>query len=402
MTRITHTFTPLPLLALMALGTACDGVAREPVTHHDSAGVSIMMSHSPEWSQSERWQVAADPALSLGGITGQRAYSFTNVGDAQILADGRILVTHCSSPPEVRLYRGDGAFIRAFGGDGSDPGRCRFVLRSWLVGSDTLIVHDPTLGRITRYDIHGAVLDARPLPTGDEAPVWLHRLADGRLVGRPNNPQPTTEGRSRATFTYSLLHPGTLQIEPLVDAAGAEFVVTGDGAQRRVDQVLFAAFTAAASRGASIYLSDTRDFWIDEVDTDGRLIRRFGRDWASERIDRRFVREYTDQRLAAAGPAVRTMRQELGRAVFADHLPAHEQTMLVDGSDHLWVLHLPDRRRDERVWSVFAPDGRWLGELTTPRRLRVTGIGEDRLIGVWQEGDGQMVRVYELLKPELQ
>lgn len=391
----------LTIMVLTGALAACAGPDAEAVVSHDSAGVSIMLSNVPAWAPGQEWRLTDTPVFTLGGIPGQRPYHFTSVRDARILETGRILVTHCSNPPEVRLYRANGSFLQSFGGEGTIDGRCRFILRSWMAG-DTLLVYDPTLGRLNRFDGRGNLLNVDPVPSGAEAIVWLDRLADGRLLGRPNSPQPTAEGRSRARFMYSVLDPATMAVEPFTEALGAEFVVTRTAAgEPVVEQVLFAPFTTAVARGTSVYLSDTRDFWIEERGADGSLLRRFGRSWKAAPIGRQFIREYRDQRVAAAGAAARIVRQEMGRAVFAERWPAHEPTMLVDANDHLWVLHLPGGRGEDRVWSVFTPDGRWLGEVTTPSGLRVTAIAGDRLIGVWGDpGDSQTVRIFELIKPE--
>jgi hypothetical protein len=400
LSRTRFAFATLPLLVFLLGSTACDRPPREAVTTTDSAGVPMILSAAPAWSAEEAWRIAPNPLVTVGGLEGQRYYDFRNVRDAGLLDDGTILVTHCSNPPEVRMFSATGSFLRAFGGDGSDIGRCRFILRSWMIDDDALVIYDPTLGRLTQFDLQGRVVEARPVESGPDAPLWLDRLADGRLLGRPNNPQPVEAGRSRASFEYILLDPVSHAVQRVTDAAGAEFVVTGSGNDRHVEQVLFSPFTTAVARGNNIYMSDTRDFWIEERTADGELVRRFGRSWNPESIGRRFIREYSDQRLAAAGAGARAVRQELARAVFAENVPAHEPTMIVDDDDHLWVLHATRGPGGAHVWSVFAPDGRWLGEVTTPARLRITGIERDRLIGVWQEApDVQTVRVYELDRP---
>ncbi|NIY09436.1 MAG: hypothetical protein GWN02_14640 [Gemmatimonadetes bacterium] len=53
-----------------------------------------------------------------------------------------------------------------------------------------------------------------------------------------------------------------------------------------------------------------------------------------------------------------------------------------------------------RVWTVFDPDGRWLGDVVVPTELRVTDVGEDYVLGVWRDADGvQTIRSFELVKP---
>lgn len=390
--------TPLVVLPLI-LG--CDGSDREPVVVTDSAGIAIMVSNQPAWGPDQEWRLADEPRLRIAGVTGQRYYELTNAVDAQVLPDSSVLVTHCSNPPEVRLYSSTGGYVRAWGGEGSGEGQCRFILRTWAAGPDTLIIYDPTLSRLNYFHRTGSLIRAVTLTAGPDSLVWIDRFPDGTLLGRPNQPQPVEEGRSRASFLYSRLDPRTQGVEPVIEALGAEYVVTATASGRRTaEHVLFTPFTVAVVRGQDVILSDTRDFWIEERRSDGSLVRRFSRAWDPTPVDRRFIREYGERRMAGAGSQVRQVRQELERAIFAEYLPAHEPTLLVDATDHLWVLHTAGGRGDPRHWSVFAPDGRWLGEVSTPTSLLVTDIGETHVAGVWRDGSGsQSIRVYELHKP---
>lgn len=387
------------LCALLFLLAACSRTDREPVVSYDSAGVAITHSRAPAWTPEQAWRLAPTPRLQIGGMTGQRYYEFTAIADARLIAGDRILVTHHSNPPEVRLYDQRGDFLRAFAGEGTAEGRCRYILRSWVAGTDTLIIYDPTLGRLNYFHTQGPLLRVATLPGGDEV-LWVDRLPDGGFLGRPNSPRPSGNGRVRATFPYSRLCPGELTATPLFEALGAEFVVhTAPDREPAFEQVLFSPFTTAVAGGAGVFVSDTRDFWIEERAADGALVRRFGRDWSAQSIDHRFIREYRDRRLAAAGPHLRQVRQELERAVFAAEMPAHEPAMHVDPGGHLWVPHLPGRPGEPRAWSVFDPDGRWLGEVHTPAALRVTSVGEDHLVGVWRDAAGVLtVRVFDLLR----
>jgi hypothetical protein len=397
--RVTPSLALTSILAL-TLTPGCDGSDREPVVVTDSAGVAIMVSNRPAWSPDQQWRLADEPHLRVAGVPGQRYYELTNAVDAQVLSDGSVLVTQCSNPPEVRLYGSTGSYVRSWGGEGSGAGQCRFILRTWTAGADTLIIYDPTLSRLNYFHRTGPLIRVVQLSDGPDSLLWIDRFADGALLGRPNQPQPVEEGRSRASFLYSRLDPSTQGVEPLIDALGAEYVVTGTAnGPRAAEPVLFAPFTVAVARGQDVILSDTRDFWIEERRSDGSLVRRFSRAWDPTPVDRRFIRDYGERRMAGAGSQVRQVRQELERAIFAESLPAHEPTLLVDATDHLWVLHSAGARGEPRRWSVFAPDGRWLGEVSTPAPLLVTDIGDAHVAGIWRDAGGQAVRVYELHKP---
>lgn len=397
-------------LGLLICSLAAFGCSRtpEPVITRDSAGVAITLSNLPAWDLDSAWRVnTAEPRLVVGGLVGQRPYEFTTVGDARLLDNEQLLVTHCSNPPELRLYGANGGFIRSLGGQGSGPGQCNFILHSWMA-ADTVILYDPSLARITYFPLAGGaatVLDLDAAGLGDvedSAPLWVSRFGDGTLLGRPNRPDPVQNGRSRAPFYYVRLDPHTMAVDTLVRAQGTEYVVEGLGTAREdVRPVLFSPFTYGLAHGDRFYLADSERFWIDGYDRNGDLVRRIGRAWDAVNIDRRFRRAYQEQQLAAA-PASRraAVRREMAHAVFADHFPAHEGDLIFDPTGHLWVMHVRVPGEDDRAWSVFSPDGRWLGEVRVPAALRVTDIGEDYLLGVWQDPEGVLtIRSFDLVKP---
>lgn len=392
---------------LLALA-GCDRGPATAVVTRDSAGVTITLSNLPAWGPGQGWEVAAEPVLVVGGLTGQRRYEFTTIGDARLLDDGRLLVTHCSNPPELRLYGTDGRFLATLGGPGEGPGQCNFILSSWLA-ADTVILYDPSLARITYFPLRGGApkvidLDAAGLgDVEDSDPLWVSRFADGTLFGRPNHAMPVENGRTRAPFQYTRLDLDRMTLDSIVAARGTEYVVEGLGTPDEVIRpVLFSPFTHAHANGSRFFLADSEAFWIEERDADGTLLRRFGRTWEPVSIDRGFRRSYREQRIAAApGSRRAAVRAEMTRAVFADHFPAHEGKMVVDPAGNLWVAHVPTPEQHDRVWSVFDAAGRWLGEVHVHAALQVTDIGDDYVIGAWRDTDGvQTIRRFDLIKPE--
>ena len=395
------------LPAAFSLLAACDGAPPEAGVVRDSAGITITRSAQPAWTDDDAWRIGEDPELVVGGLAGQRPYEFTTPGDARMLADGRLLVTHCSNPPELRLYGADGGFLRTLAGPGSGPGQCNFILHSWLAG-DTALLYDPSLARITFLPLEGGeprVLDLDDAGLADvenAAPLWISRLADGALLGRPNDPDPVADGRRRVPFPYVRLDPSRMTLDTVVVAAGTEHVVEGLGTPTEdVRSVLFSPFTHARAHDRNVYLADSESFWIEEVRADGTPIRRFGRTWEPTPIGRRFRSDYRERRVdAAPGSRRASVRREMARAVFADHFPAHDGEMLLDPGDHLWVGHVLTPESRGRVWTVFAPGGRWLGDVTAPIALRSTDVGADYVLGVWRDPDGtQTIRRLPLIKP---
>ena len=56
---------------------------------------------------------------------------------------------------------------------------------------------------------------------------------------------------------------------------------------------------------------------------------------------------------------------------------------------------------EPEVYSVLAPEGRYLGEVKMPRNVHVTQIGRDFVLGLWWDDatDLEFVRLFRLRKP---
>ncbi len=82
-----------------------------------------------------------------------------------------------------------------------------------------------------------------------------------------------------------------------------------------------------------------------------------------------------------------------------EYLPAY-QDLFVDDEGYLWVARyrLPWEERPQ--WEIFDPDGRWLGDIETPARLRIFQIGRDFLLGRNRDDLGvERIRLYDLVRP---
>ena len=112
----------------------------------------------------------------------------------------------------------------------------------------------------------------------------------------------------------------------------------------------------------------------------------------------RFVEEYvagySEERRA-------DVRSRFEQVTAASHLPTHAG-LAFDSDGNLWVEGYRPPRDTHllRTWSVFDPDGRWLGDLDLPHGLRVDEIGKDYIAGVERDDVGvEYVRVYRVVKP---
>ena len=81
------------------------------------------------------------------------------------------------------------------------------------------------------------------------------------------------------------------------------------------------------------------------------------------------------------------------------HFPVYTEFQ-IDPGGNLWMRRFLPPGRTQPFWSVFGPDGGYLGEVTTPPDFTVLEIGDDYVLGIHRdELDVQRVQLYELLKP---
>jgi hypothetical protein len=85
---------------------------------------------------------------------------------------------------------------------------------------------------------------------------------------------------------------------------------------------------------------------------------------------------------------------------FPQEFPAHYE-IRTDPPGNLWVQDYQSfELRVERVWTIFDPAGRYLGDVTLPAGFRIHDIGDDFVIGVWtDELDVEYVHLYRIEKP---
>jgi hypothetical protein len=136
------------------------------------------------------------------------------------------------------------------------------------------------------------------------------------------------------------------------------------------------------------------------------------RPWTPEILSEEVKETWRGWRRSAFPENVEPFVEEtLEREPMADHLPAFEE-VLVSRDGYLWVQEqfplaeqtpetwergYPEGRSS---WSVFGPNGRWLGTVLMPEALRVTEIGSDYVLGVWKdELDVSFVRLHRIVKP---
>src|SRR5687768_12576163 len=106
--------------------------------------LSLGLPLSPSSAQSPAtWSVAPTPLLVVG-VSDDPGETFTGIGGAVRLPDGRVDVADVREL-RISVYDARGRQLARFGRDGNGPGEFKSVRGIWRAGGDTVAVWDSRL-----------------------------------------------------------------------------------------------------------------------------------------------------------------------------------------------------------------------------------------------------------------
>lgn len=391
-------------LAPLAAG-ACGEEEPDPVVVRDSAGVEVVESRDPAWEPGGGWRVAPTPLLSIGaddgdeGGEGQRLF---RVGDALRLPDGRFLVEDGGSS-EVRVFGPDGALLHAIGGEGEGPGELG-RLAGVAVSGDSLFALDSGRGRISLFDLSGAFrLSFRLDPTGDPVrPLRMYgllgRFSDGSFLLAPRfypgdmRDRPTLYWDSVPHLVYG---PRGAVRDTIGPFGGLEIFATREFSTTPP----FAHHAVAALREDRFVVGRSFAWRLEVYGPTGRLLRVVRRTEAPPPVTSDAARRVLEERLQRIEDeeARRRARDGYEALELPERMPAYAG-LAIDRQGGLWVReYRPPWGAGPEAWSVFSPEGRWLGTVDLPDGFRATDIGPDWILGVRQDAlEVEHVELYEI------
>ena len=425
-----------PGLAVLLIGCAGAATDEQPAgppafVARDSAGVLIAENSDSSWTQQTAWRIEQNPTLEIGSRSGDvPGTDFGRIGPVLRFPDGRIAVGDIQAL-EIRLFSPDGDYLGTWARRGAGPGELQRLDRLALIGGDSLVARNDG---IFRHDIFGPngvwgrTVRAPPsswLRGGGGAVAWL---ADGAFIQGPANidRRNLPSGRQTLMGEYHLF-----------DSVGEHSANLGRLPERWVEKHDGVALPTTVSYGPRAQIADAGDglwygfpstFELRHIGTGGvdRIVRR---DWVPEAIPQHLKEQYQtwfeSQHPIRSGldpgilPEIVLLRRaeaelrssgstRTQQLVFADSLPAFVEVVAARGGG-VWVhvaatvselLASGPTNISSNRWTVFDPDGRWLGTVTAPAGLRIHEIGPDYVMGVWQDELGvQYVRVHRLSRP---
>lgn len=402
----------IPLAVLLATTTAtCEPRPAEPepdtppaVTIRDSAGVRIVENHAPEWATTDSWTIDPEPVIVIGGDPGLGAatedsvHLIWQVAALGRLSDGRVAVLSSGSK-SLRLFHPSGRLSKSIGRAGEGPGEFNHPAYLQVLPGDTLAVWSDWFGYVSYFDTAGTVVKHRRIDAGrifeqtripgQIPPERIHMpLADGSflvIVHRRDEPIPEGDEFFRPDWGFVRIDT-TYLAHSLGWWGGME-----QRSLRSLDPTTrwpFPLFGVESHVAAGV---DPLTIYVSNGDRDE--VHQFSPTGDLQRIIRRTIGPIpiTDEERERAKVGILELnhwaRREALDALQPQDFHPPVSGLMVDATGHLWVRHQAGR------WSVFHPEGRWLGTLTMPFRGRPPWVGEDLILGVRRDPDTGVERV---------
>jgi len=394
------------VLVLPALAACGGDTPAVRAVSRDSAGVRIVENAAPTWKAGEEWRLSAEPTLDIGLANGAAAYQFGRVSGAVRLSDGTVVVADGQSR-QLRFFDRSGRHVRTVGREGGGPGEFKNMNPLTTTG-DSLVVGDRTSQRVTVFAPDGSLVRAVPLeaPGTDGFLRPVGSLGDGSVlvVSGGLSREEASNGVSRDSITVLRLPPGGAP-RPLGRFAGDEMFTQGDGSRVMVAPRAFGLSSEVVAVPDGFFYGATDSYRIGRYDADGKLLRLINVQREPRKVTPDDIERYKESRRQASAQGGRPpeMRQMLERSLdamsFPETLPAYGE-LLADPAGNLWVSDYRISADDPGKWTVFNPEGRMLGTVDTPARMRVLEIGRDYLLGAWTDDlDVEHIRMFALEKP---
>lgn len=393
-------------VATLICACASDAPDRDRFTVRDSAGIHIVESAGPAWSEADAWRLGEQPQVDIGGLEGDPDYELFHVSNAVRMPDGRIVIGSRGSN-QLRFYDSAGRHLLDAGGDGEGPGEFRDIRWVRLYRSDSVAAYDRRLTRISVFDSQGRFARSFAIPPMESGGTGLPDdvFEDGSVMARAaSQVPPDADGEvvRRVEPRYSVSPEGEFE-DSLCAYPGTEVVMHSFESMSLVyfGSPLFGRSTYYDVAGNRIYVAPNDTYEIRIHARDGSLESIVRKQHEQLDVTDADVEALKEQQLSGNMP--QGMRDAmvgiLDDTPIRETMPAFDSVM-VDRVGNLWVEEY--RRPGDTLprWTVFNRDGELLGTLSLPDGFVIYDVGDDYVLGKWSdEMDIEHVQLYGLIKP---
>ena len=379
---------PISLAAFPSCAADADPTAAA-YTITDSAGIRIVESLTPLWWDTVP-QIAPEPLLRLGSEE-EGPEQFGSVMWGVLFEDGRIAVSELTSS-EVRLFDSTGQHQRTFGGAGDGPGEFRSLGGLFGFRGDSIAVYDQRLRRTTIFSLSSGA--QRTVPNQIEGNFYPFGILEGGhllFYNRGAGYRPDlSPGLQWDTTDVVLTEPAEGSPTVIARLPSRQQLILPDGNTELL----------APGQWSIQAVADDGFYYVA-----GTLRRILRRPVEPQAVRPEMIAEYIEFNLdrvrhSEGEAAVPRSRRRYEEATYGEAVPLFARAF-VDGDQRLWVSesNWPSLGGVPRSWSVFSPEGMWLGDVEAPEGVRILDIRRDLVLGVWRDQlDVPYVQVHRLTR----
>ena len=343
-------------------------------------GVEHVTSTGPgAWAEGAGWRVDS-AGTAIGAMEGADPYVFGQISAVAVASDRRIWVADAQAR-EIRVFSETGEFRQRVGRDGEGPGEFRHV-GGLARAPDGVGAMDGRLGRVTVFDASGEVvrllrlqrsymiLESHAVMTFDPAGRFFDRA---RLSARPGMD-------SIGAIVYGS-EGEVVDTVFLATVAQDQLFLERDGVPlMSVPRPYAPRPSLAFGPDGAAYLARGAEYRVDVFSPAGDTVRVIHRP-----VERPPVT--AAERDSALARIERVFEEQGGRVPPGTELPERKPAILgleVDVEGNLWVRAPGPSGSGQFQWSVHDPEGRYLGDVTTPV-MAVDQIGRDFVAGTTRD-----------------
>lgn len=374
----------VPLL-LLAFTGACEAADTDGATPAEV----VVESRTPQWGATDGWRLDTSPEVIIGDANGAPEYALANVVGAVRLSNGRIVIANRGTQ-DLRYYDAKGRYHRTVGREGNGPGEFRWIDAIGNAG-DTVLVWDAFARRVSRFDGTAAFAGSTSVMEFDVPfPRLIGVLDDGTMLLRPRgDPEENANrvGRHVDSVTYQRYSARTgAHVKALGPFLDGEFYVAAANRQYMSARIIFGNQGLLAPAKAGFYTAETDRFAATFHRPDGAAVRTVRRPHTltpatpADIAAWREKLEAGDEEVTRDFPQMKAAQRRLmAELPHRSTLPALTD-IRVDRQDNLWLRAYVPPDAPAAGWSVFDPQGHWLGIVAVPADLQVLEIGDDWML----------------------
>ena len=352
------------LLTILALSTIFGYAAAQKIEVKTVDGVTVI--HNPKTPIQQKGvssTITLKEELSLGKEQDDPERSFASLSSFSVDDSGNIYIVD-GKENKIKIYRGDGSFLRSYGRRGQGPGEFQGASQIVILPDGGQIVTDFMGRRLVFFSAKDEFLRQVSTSGFSIGEIRCDRRGDIYALNVIFAPEKRTQELIK--FDSSMKPIATLTIldvekKPRVTNPYSPWIRYGI---TRRDEVVWAM---------------TSKYEINVVDPEGKAVKRIAKDFDPVKIaaaeKERLIQDYT-RGLPAGFPSI--------TFEFPTSLPPINN-MFLDDQDRIFIQTYERDGRGGLYYDVFDPEGRYVSKFPFPEKEEAVAVKKDKLYSMFRD-----------------